>query len=117
MKKIIMVCVSMVIGAYITMGAVGHGDHHNHSHNHPHGENKDKYKRNAISGHIFEYGTHEEIPFATIFVVETSDGVSAGDGGEFFIENLRDGRYTLRVQCMGYATKEVVVEVKDQDGN
>ncbi len=51
MKKIIMVCVSMVIGAYITMGAVGHGDHHNHnhSHNHPHGENKDKYKRMSLN--------------------------------------------------------------------
>lgn len=117
MKKIIMVCVAIVVAACISINIDAHniGREHEHNHIHPHNyhdrENVDKFKRNAISGHIFEYGSHEEIPFATIYIVEIADGVSAGDGGEFFIENLADGKYTLRVQCMGYATREVVMEV------
>ena len=121
MKKIFWVCVSMMIGTYIAMGAVAQSrkpEHsHNHAHPHCHGAaiNVDKFKKNAISGHVFEYGSHDAIPFATIFVVETADGVMAGDGGEFFIENLSDGTYTLRVQCMGYANKEVKIEVKGHE--
>lgn len=121
MKKIFLVCVSMMIGTYIAMGAVAQSrkpEHsHNHAHPHCHGAaiNVDKFKKNAISGHVFEYGSHDAIPFATIFVVETADGVMAGDGGEFFIENLSDGTYTLRVQCMGYANKEVKIEVKGHE--
>ena len=78
MKKIIMVCVSMLIGAYATMSAAGHGEDHSHEHGqhychlhgHTHGENLDKFKKNAITGHVFEYGSHEVIPFATIYVEE-----------------------------------------------
>ena len=42
MKKTILFCVSMLIGACVAMGAT-HNDNHNHSHNHnhPHGENVD----------------------------------------------------------------------------
>ncbi len=121
MKKLIMVCVSVVMGACISLNAVGQGEQHGHSHNHAHPHchgvsiNVDKFKGNAISGHVFEYGTHEPVSFATIYVVETADGVSAGDGGEFFIENLKDGKYTLRIQCMGYATKEVVIEMAGRE--
>ena len=116
MKKTILFCVSMLIGACVAMGAT-HNDNHNHSHkhNHPHGENVDKFKKNAISGHIFEYGSHEEIPFATIRVVEINQYLSAGEGGEFFIENLNDGRYTLRFQCVGYSAKDVIVEIKGHE--
>lgn len=121
MKKLIMVCVSVVMGACISLNAVGHEEQHGHSHNHAHPHchgvaiNVDKFKGNAISGHVFEYGSHEPVSFATIYVVETADGVSAGDGGEFFIEDFKDGKYTLRIQCMGYATKEVVIELKGRE--
>lgn len=121
MKKIIMVCVSMFIGACISMNAVGLGDQQEHSHEHAHPHchgaviNVDKFKKNAISGHVFEYGSHEPIPYTTIYVVEIANGVSAGDGGEFFIENLNDGKYTLRFQCMGYANKEVRISVKNHE--
>lgn len=116
-----MVCASMVIGASISMNVVGQTAEHSHDHNHchlygaSHGENIDKFKRNAISGHVFEYGSHEVIPFATIYVVETADGVMAGDGGEFFIENLQDGKYTLRVNCVGYGSREVSISVKGHE--
>ena len=59
MKKIFLVCVSMMIGAYIAMGAVAQSrkpEHsHNHAHPHCHGAaiNVDKFKKNAISGHVF----------------------------------------------------------------
>lgn len=116
MKKIILFCASMVIGACVAMGAAHNDNHsHDHKHDHPHGENVDKYKKNAISGHVFEYGTHEEIPYATIQVVEINQYLTAGEGGEFFIENLTDGEYTIRFQCVGYVTKELKVEVKGHE--
>lgn len=121
MKKIIMVCVSIFIGTYISVNAVGHGDRQEHSHEHAHPHchgaviNVNKFKKNAISGHVFEYGSHDPIPYTTIYVVEIANGVSAGDGGEFFIENLSDGKYTLRFQCMGYANKEVQISVKGHE--
>lgn len=121
MKKIIMVCVAMFIGTCISMNAVGHEDQHEHSHEHIHPHchgsviNIDKFKKNAISGHVFEYGSHDPISYATIYVVETGGGVMAGDGGEFFIENLSDGKYTLRFQSMGYANKEVQISVKGRE--
>lgn len=127
MKNLISVCVSFAMAAFVAAGAEVMHNHNdiesginqncpfNHQHNHPHGENVDKYKRNAISGHVFEYGTHEEIAYATIYVVEAGHGASAGDCGEFFIDNLEDGKYTLRVQCMGYSSKEVTVTLKNRE--
>lgn len=121
MKKIIMVCVAMFIGTCISMNAVALGDQHEHSHEHIHSHcygsaiNIDKFKKNAISGHVFEYGSHDPISYATVYVVETGSGVMAGDGGEFFIENLNDGKYTLRFQSMGYANKEVQIMIKGHE--
>ena len=64
-----------------------------------------------ISGHVIEDGTEENIPFASIIILETGEGTSSNEQGQFEFRKLRSGKYTLRVSAMGYTTmtKEVTV--------
>ena len=66
---------------------------------------------NKIVGHIIEDGTEENIAFAAILVVETGEGATSNENGQFSLTNLAPGKYTLRVTAMGYEemSKEVVV--------
>ena len=66
---------------------------------------------NKISGHIIEHGTEENIPFASILIVETGEGTMSNEQGQFVFSNLKPGKYTLRASAIGYQedTKEVVV--------
>lgn len=64
-----------------------------------------------ISGHVIEDGTEDNIPFASIIILETGEGTSSNEQGQFEFRKLRSGKYTLRVSAMGYTTmtKEVTV--------
>ncbi len=66
---------------------------------------------NIISGHVIEKESEENIPFAGILILETGEGTSSNEEGQFEFRNLKPGKYTLRVSAMGYRTqtKEVVV--------
>ena len=66
---------------------------------------------NMISGHIIEDGSEENIPYASILIVETGNGTMSNEQGQFEFRDLPAGKYTLRVSAVGYstATKEVVV--------
>ena len=71
----------------------------------------DKYEGNFISGHVIEYGTEENIAYASVLVVETGEGTICNENGQFEFRDMAPGKYTLRVSMVGYAssTKEVVV--------
>ncbi len=66
---------------------------------------------NMISGHVIEDGSEENIPFASIIILETGEGTSSNEQGQFEFRKLRPGKYTLRVSAMGYTTmtKEITV--------
>lgn len=66
---------------------------------------------NKISGHVIEDGTEENIAFAAVLIVETGEGTTSNEEGQFVFSNLAPGTYNLRVTAMGYETmtKEVVV--------
>ncbi len=66
---------------------------------------------NTISGHVIEAGNEENIPYASVLIIETGDGTVSNEEGQFLFRNLRPGKYTLRVSMVGYETmtKEVVV--------
>ena len=66
---------------------------------------------NKISGHIIEDGTEDNIPFAAVLIVETGEGTTSNEEGQFVFSNLAPGKYNLRVTAMGYETmtKEVIV--------
>ena len=60
---------------------------------------------NTIKGHIIEKNTEEDLPFATILIVETGQGMAADDTGHFTFKNIPAGEYTLRVQLVGFLTQ------------
>ena len=66
---------------------------------------------NMIMGHVIEYDTEDNIPFASIYIEETGDGAVSNEEGQFEFRNLAAGKYHLRVSAVGYTsvTKEVVV--------
>ena len=66
---------------------------------------------NMISGLVIEAVTEDNIPSASILIVETGEGTSSNEQGQFEFRKLRPGKYTLRVSAIGYVTqtKEVTV--------
>ena len=66
---------------------------------------------NRIMGHIIEDVTEENIAYAAVLIIETGEGTTSNEEGQFSFTNLAAGKYTLRVTAMGYETmtKEVVV--------
>lgn len=53
------------------------------------------------------------IPFATIYLKETTTGTTTNDLGEYEIQ-LPNGHYTIIFQGLGFQKSEVIVDVKDQ---
>lgn len=66
---------------------------------------------NIITGHVIEKDTEKSLAYATILIVENGMGTVTGDDGHFSLKDVPAGKYTLKVQLMGYAsqTKTVVV--------
>lgn len=99
MKKFISMLVAVIIAASQSIYA------DNHSHNHGN-------QANTIYGHIVEQGSDEPVPYATILVLETGQGLSADENGLFEFADLRPGDYTLRAQSVGYKTIETRVTIR-----
>lgn len=64
-----------------------------------------------ISGHVIVKGSEENVPFATVQIIGHSGGTLSNDEGQFEFRKLPAGKYTLRVQAMGYKTQEKTVTV------
>lgn len=66
---------------------------------------------NIITGHVIEKGSEDGLPYATVLIVETGEGTATDQSGYFRFKGIPAGKYTLKVQTMGYATqiKKVVV--------
>lgn len=69
---------------------------------------------NMIAGHVLDKRTNENIPYATVQILETGGGTLSNEQGQFEIRKMEDGEYTLRVQVMGYKTQEKKVVVSSQ---
>ncbi len=66
---------------------------------------------NVIKGHVIEKNSENNLPYATIMIVETGQGTVSDENGEFRFKNIPSGKYTLKVQLLGYETvlKKVIV--------
>ncbi len=64
---------------------------------------------NMISGHVIDYASEDNIPFASVLIVETGEGTSSNEQGQFEFRNLRPGKYTLRVSAMAIKHKAKVL--------
>lgn len=61
-----------------------------------------------IIGKITESGTLEPLPGANVLLEGTRMGSAADGNGEYFIINVPPGKYTVRIQMMGYEIYRVV---------
>lgn len=66
---------------------------------------------NMIAGHVIVKGTEEGIPFATVMILGANRGAVSNEEGQFEFRKLAAGKYTLRVQVMGYKTQEKTITV------
>ena len=55
---------------------------------------------NKIMGHVVEDGTEENIAFAAVLIVETGEGATSNENGQFAFTDLVPGKYTLRVTAI-----------------
>ena len=101
MKKLILSLVLLVLSTAIPMYAI---------------EVDPAKDGNTIKGHIIEKNTEEDLPFATILIVETGQGMAADETGHFAFKNIPAGDYTLRVQLVGFVTLEKKVTVSNDFG-
>ena len=69
---------------------------------------------NMIAGHVIVKGSEENIPYASILILETGSGTTSNEQGQFEFRKLPAGDYTLRVQVLGYKTQEKVITVSSQ---
>lgn len=98
MKQYILLLVLMVMGAGINAYA----------------EDVNPVKEgNVISGHVIEKSTENSLPYAAVLIVETGQGAVSNEDGEFRFKKIPAGKYTLRVQLLGYETQEKKVTVSN----
>lgn len=70
--------------------------------------------KGALRGIIIDEETGEALLGATIIIEETSQGRSTDINGEFLLENIEPGIYSLRVQYLSYLTKVIEdVEIRE----
>lgn len=65
-----------------------------------------------LSGHVFDADEKIPLEFAGVFIKELSKGTTTNEKGEYSIENVCDGRYTVTISHVGCGTKDVIIEVK-----
>ena len=65
----------------------------------------------TISGTVCGQQNKEHIAYATVVVEGSGVGSVTNDKGVFVIENLSPGKYTLKVQCIGYADKTISLQI------
>lgn len=68
-------------------------------------------KGGYISGHVIEKGSEENIAFANVYIVETKQGTTSNEDGQFEFKHLAPGEYTIRVSAIGYQPLTKVVSV------
>ena len=69
----------------------------------------------SVTGTVLGEQKHDAISYATVVVVGSGIGSITDDKGIFVIENLSPGKYSFKVQCLGYADKVFTVTVVDKD--
>lgn len=69
---------------------------------------------NMISGHVIEADSEEDIPYANVLIVETGEGTSSNENGQFEFRKLKAGVYTLRVSAIGYVTQTKQITVSKE---
>lgn len=67
----------------------------------------------TISGHIKDAKTGEELLGATVFINELSGTGASANAYGFYSITIPEGNYTISAQYLGYESKSVTVELKE----
>jgi hypothetical protein len=65
----------------------------------------------TIAGRIIDDDTQKPIAFATILMKENGYWAITGDDGTFNMKNIPIGKATLTIQCLGYATRQLALDI------
>ena len=65
----------------------------------------------TIAGRITDDDTKKPIAFATILMKENGYWAITGDDGSFSMKNVPIGKATLTIQCLGYATRQLTLDI------
>ena len=65
----------------------------------------------TIAGRIIDDDTQKPIAFATILMKENGYWAITGDDGTFNMKNIPVGKATLTIQCLGYATRQLALNI------
>ncbi|MFW5658329.1 MAG: carboxypeptidase-like regulatory domain-containing protein, partial [Bacteroidota bacterium] len=68
-----------------------------------------------IRGRVYDASTREVLPGATISLQGSSMGTVTENDGRFILRNLPEGDYMMYVSYVGYKTKEIELEVDDDE--
>lgn len=69
-------------------------------------------QKGAVKGFVLDKQNGEGIPFATITVEKTDFGATTDEQGFFYIPNLPEGTYDVRITYIGYEPQTIPTEVK-----
>jgi len=79
------------------------------------------FAQSKITGYITDSENEEAVPFASVIVYPEKDttnmltGVTTDLEGNFQIENLKKGEYTIRIQVIGYEKEDISLNLKENN--
>ena len=65
----------------------------------------------TVAGRVTDDDSHKPIVFATILMKENGYWAITGDDGSFSMKNVPVGKATLTIQCLGYATRQLTLDI------
>ena len=68
-----------------------------------------------ITGKVVDKSNGDPLPGASVYLVNTSIGVASDLKGNYTINNVPPGSYTLRASYLGYTPKNIVIKISSGD--
>ena len=65
----------------------------------------------TIAGRVTDEETQKPIEFASILMKENGLWAITGTDGSFHIKNIPAGKVVLTIQCLGYATRQIALDI------
>lgn len=65
-----------------------------------------------LNGHVIDKNTQEHVPFFTVILKGTTIGTATDETGHYFLKNLPEGTFTIRVKGVGYRSTEKEITLK-----
>lgn len=69
----------------------------------------------SIEGTVYDNSTDEVLPGANVTLKGVSQGTTTDEEGHFVLDNIPEGDNVIIVSFVGYQTKEIEVEVDDEE--